>query len=166
MIMEKFYLKISLSLLILFLTLIIISGAIYAQDYQTYYKNGYIYFTQENYEKAEQNYKKAIELNPNFENAHYWLGRVYQQSGAYNKAIEQWKEVLRINPENQYAFLYLIGSFNGTSRIQSDSALDYLNEGIKMIGNPEEYLYKESVPSVDLLLTVIPYFKKVLSLSG
>ncbi|MCJ7788953.1 MAG: tetratricopeptide repeat protein, partial [Candidatus Atribacteria bacterium] len=74
MIMEKFYLKISLSLLILFLILIIISGAIYAQDYQTYYKNGYIYFAQENYEKAEQNYKKAIELNPNFENAHYWLG--------------------------------------------------------------------------------------------
>lgn len=164
MIMEKFYLKISLSLLILFLILIIISGAIYAQDYQTYYKNGYIYFTQENYGKAEQNYKKAIELNPNFENAHYWLGRVYQQSGAYNKAIEQWKEVLRINPENQYAFLYLIGSFNSTSRIQSDSAPDYLNEGIKMIGNPEEYLYKESVPSVDLLLTVIPYFKKAISI--
>lgn len=164
MIMEKFYLKISLSLLILFLILIIISGAIYAQDYQTYYKNGYIYFAQENYEKAEQNYKKAIELNPNFENAHYWLGKVYQQSGAYNKAIEQWKEVLRINPENQYAFLYLIGSFNSTSRIQSDSAPDYLNEGIKMIGNPEEYLYKESVPSVDLLLTVIPYFKKAISI--
>jgi len=162
--MEKFFHKTSLSLLTLLLILILSSGTIYGQDAQTYYKNGYEYFTQGNYEKAEQYYKKAIELNPDFENAHYWLGKVYKQTGAYSQAIEQWKKVLRINSGNQYAFLNLVDSFKSTSRVNSDKANDYLNEGIKMIVNPEEYLYKEDAPSVDALLSAVPYFKKAINI--
>jgi tetratricopeptide (TPR) repeat protein len=162
--MEKFFHKTSLSLLILFLIIILGSAIIYAQDYQTYYKNGYVYFLQEKYEMAEQNYKKAIELNPDFENAHYWLGKVYKQTGDYGQAIEQWKEVLRINPGNQYAFQNLTNSFKSTSRIQSDRADDYLDEGIKIIGNPEEYLFKGDAPSVNSLLSALPYFKRTASI--
>lgn len=164
--MEKYFHKSSLSLLILFLILILGSTIIYAQDYQTYYKNGYEYFIQEKYEMAEQYYKKAIELNPDFENAHYWLGKVYKQTGAYSQAIEQWKEVLRINPGNQYAFRNLIGSFNSISRVQSDEANDYLDEGIRIIGNPEEYLFKGSAPSVNGLLSAVPYFKRAGSIES
>jgi len=158
--MKKFFHKIGLSLLILFLILILGSAIIYAQDYQTYYKNGYEYFLQGKYEMAEQYYKRAIELNPDFENAHYWLGKVYKQTDDYGQAIEQWKEVLRINPRNQYAFQNLTGSFKSTSRVQSDKANDYLNEGIEIIGNPEEYLFRVSAPSVDSLLSSLPYFKR------
>jgi len=158
--MEKYFHKIGLSLLSLSLILILSSAIIYAQDYQTYYKNGYEYFLQEKYEMAEQYYKKAIELNPDSEDAHYWLGKVYKQTGAYSQAIEQWKEVLRINPGNQYAFQNLIGSFKSTSQVQSDKANDYLDEGIKVIGNPEEYLFKANAPSVNSLLSAIPYFKR------
>jgi len=158
--MKKFFHKIGLSLLILFLISILGSAIIYAQDYQTYYKNGYEYFLQGKYEMAEQYYKKAIELNPDFENAHYWLGKVYKQTDDYGQAIEQWKEVLRINPRNQYAFQNLTGSFKSTSRVQSDKANDYLNEGIEIIGNPEEYLFRVSAPSVDSLLSSLPYFKR------
>ncbi len=162
--MEKYFHKTSLSLLILFLILILGSTIIYAQNYQTYYKNGYEYFIQEKYEMAEQYYKKAIELNPDFENAHYWLGKVYKQTGAYSQAMEQWKEVLRINSGNQYAFRNLIGSFKSTSRVQSDEANDYLDEGIKIVGNPEEYLFKGDAPSVNSLLSVVPYFRRASSM--
>ena len=162
--MKKCFHKTSLGLLILFLILILGSTIIYAQDYQTYYKNGYEYFLQEKYEMAEQSYKKAIELNPNFENAHYWLGKVYKQTGAYSQAIEQWKEVLRINPGNKYAFQNLIGSFKSTSRVQSNEANDYLDEGIKIVGNPEEYLFKGDAPSVNSLLSAVPYFKRASSI--
>lgn len=162
--MEKYFHKTSLGLLVLFLILILGSVIIYAQDYQTYYKNGYEYFLQEKYAMAEQSYKKAIELNPNFENAHYWLGKVYKQTGAYNQAIEQWKEVLRINPGNQYAFQNLVGSFKSASRVQSDKANDYLDEGIKIIGNPEEYLFKGDAPSVNSLLSAAPYFRRASSM--
>jgi len=164
--MEKYFHKTGLSLLILSLILILSSAIIYAQDYQTYYKNGYEYFLQEKYEMAEEYYKKAIELNPDFEDAHYWLGKVYKQTGAYNQAIEQWKEVLRVNPGNQYAFQNLVGSFKSTSRVQSDKANDYFDEGIKIIGNPEEYLFKVSAPSVNILLSAIPYFKRATSIES
>jgi tetratricopeptide (TPR) repeat protein len=164
MITEKYFHKTGLSLLILFLILILGSAIIYAQDYQTYYKNGYEYFLQGKYEMAEQYYKKAIELNPDFENAHYWLGKVYKQTGDYGQAIEQWKEVLRVNPGNQYAFQNLIGSFKSTSRVQSDKANDYLDEGSKIIGNPEEYLFKGDAPSVNSLLSALPYFKRAASI--
>jgi tetratricopeptide (TPR) repeat protein len=162
--MEKHLHKIGLSLLILFLILILGSAMIYAQDYQAYYKNGYEYFLQEKYEMAEQSYKKAIELNPDFENAHYWLGKVYKQVSDYNQAIQQWKEVLRINPGNQYAFQYLLGSFKSIARVQSDEANDYLDEGIKIIGNPEEYLFKGDAPSVNSLLGAAPYFRRAASI--
>ena len=162
--MEKYFHKTGLNFLVLFLILILGSAIIYAQDYQTYYKNGYEYFIQEKYEMAEQYYKKAIELNPDFENAHYWLGKVYKQTGAYSQAIEQWKEVLRINSGNQYAFRNLIGSFKSTSRVQSDKANDYLDEGIKIIGNPEEYLFRGDAPSVNSLLGAVPYFKRAASI--
>ena len=162
--MEKYFHKTGLSLLILSLILILSSAIIYAQDYQTHYKNGYEYFLQEKYEMAEQSYKKAIELNPDFEDAHYWLGKVYNQTGAYNQALEQWKEVLRINPGNQYAFKNLIDSFKSISRVQSVKANDFLDEGIKIIGNPEEYLFKANAPSVDSLLSAIPYFKRAASI--
>jgi len=162
--MEKHLHKIGLSLLILFLILILGSAMIYAQDYQAYYKNGYEYFLQEKYEMAEQSYKKAIELNPDFENAHYWLGKVYKLVSDYNQAIQQWKEVLRINPGNQYAFQYLLGSFKSIARVQSDEANDYLDEGIKIIGNPEEYLFKGDAPSVNSLLGAAPYFRRAASI--
>jgi tetratricopeptide (TPR) repeat protein len=164
--MEKYFHKTGLSLLILSLILILSSAIIYAQDYQTHYKNGYEYFLQEKYEMAEESYKKAIELNPDFEDAHYWLGKVYRQTGAYSQAIEQWKEVLRVNPGNLYAFQNLAGSFKSTSRIQSDKANDYLDEGMKIIGNPEEYLFKANVPSVNSLLSAIPYFKRAASIES
>ena len=92
--MGKFYHKTVLNLLIFLLILILSGEVINAQDAQTYYKNGYTYFTQGNYEMAEQNYKKAVELDPNFEDAHYWLGKVYKQTGDYSRAVEQWKKVL------------------------------------------------------------------------
>jgi len=164
--MEKYFHKTGLSLLIIFLILILGSAIIYAQDYQTYYKNGYEYFLQGKYEMAEQYYKKAIELNPDFENAQYWLGKVYRQTGDYNQAIQQWKEVLRINPGNQYAFQNLTGSFKSTSRVQSDKANDYLDKGIEIIGNPEEYLFKGSAPSVNSLLSALPYFKRAASIES
>jgi len=162
--MKNIFHKTSLSLVVILLISILGSAIIYAQDYQTYYKNGYEYFIQEKYDMSEQHYKKAIELNPDFENAHYWLGKVYKQTGAYDQAIKQWKEVLRINPGNQYAFRNLIASFMSTSRVQSDKANDYLDEGIKIIGSPEEYLFKGSAPSVDSLLGAIPYFRRAASI--
>ena len=148
------------TLIILLLFFLWVNILIYAQDAQSYYKTGYEYFAQENYQKAEEYYKNAIELNPDFEKAHYWLGKVYTKTNEYGKAVQEWKEVLRINAQNQYAFWNLINSYTNTSMVNSNNAIDYINEGIQLIGNPQAILLKENAPSVDNLLSSIPYFKR------
>lgn len=153
--------------MILFLLLFLwVNSIIFAQDAQSYYKTGYEYFVQENYQKAEEYYKKAIEINPDFEKAHYWLGKVYSKINNYEKAVQEWKEVLRINSQNQYAFWNLINSFKNTSLVKSDNAIDYLNEGNRLIGNPQAYLQMDNSPSADTLLRSIPYFKKSINIES
>lgn len=133
----------------------------FSQDAQTYYQNGYQYFSQENYQKAEENYQKAIELDSNFENAHYWLGKVYRQIGQHDKAVTQWIEVLKINPRNSYAFRYLNESFRDTSRVAGGDYGDYYSEGLKILGIQEDTFLNENNIGSLTLLSAIPYFRRV-----
>ncbi len=168
LIKENILTKKSIQIMIIILCIIFwcISQGI-SQEAQTYYENGYQYFSQENYQKAEENYQKAIEIDPNFENAHYWLGKVYRQTGQYEKAIPQWIEVLRINPRNAYAFRYLNSSFNDTSRVQSALASDYLSEGLKILDVKENsfFLFSNNITNYTFL-SAIPYFQKVTTLEN
>ncbi len=147
--------------IISFLLLFVFLEHGFSQDAQTYYQNGYQYFSQENYQKAEEYYKKAIELDSNFENAHYWLGKVYRQTGQPDKAITEWIEVLRINPRNSYAFRYLNDSFRDTSRVTSGVSGDYFLEGLRILEVNEDAFLNESRINSYTLLSVIPYFRRV-----
>jgi len=163
--MKKFYFYSTRSVLLLSILFIFCGNSIiFAQDAQSYYKTGYEYFTQENYQKAQENYQKAIEVNSDFEEAHYWLGKVYTKMNNYEKAVQEWKEVLRINSRNQYAFWNLINSFKNTSSVKSGNAIDYLHEGSRLVGHPQAYLLAEDFSSVDALLRSIPYFKKSINI--
>ena len=167
--MAQITFKIKMIIYLLIIFLIFFFGLIMpgmARDAQSYYENGYQYFSQGDYQRAEENYKKAVDLNPNFENAHYWLGKVYRQTGQYNKAVVQWIEVLRINPRNPYAFRYLNERFRDTSRVQSISANDYFFEGLKMLEVTDEAFLNENNYSNQALLVTIPYFKKSIELQG
>lgn len=149
---------IGIGVIIIFLSY---SGIGFSQDAQSYYQNGYQYFSQEKYQQAEENYKKAIELDSNFENAHYWLGKVYRQTGQHDKAITQWIEVLRINPRNSYAFRYLNESFRDTSRVTSEASGDYYLEGLRILAVQQDTFLNESNVGSYTLLSAIPYFRRV-----
>ena len=149
---------IGIGVIIIFLSY---SGICFSQDAQSYYQNGYQYFSQEKYQQAEENYKKAIELDSNFENAHYWLGKVYRQTGQHDKAITQWIEVLRINPRNSYAFRYLNESFRDTSRVTGGVSGDYYLEGLRILGVQQDTFLNESNVGSYTLLSAIPYFRRV-----
>ncbi|MDY0382128.1 MAG: tetratricopeptide repeat protein [Atribacterota bacterium] len=149
---------IGIGVIIIFLSY---SGIGFSQDAQSYYQNGYQYFSQEKYQQAEENYKKAIELDSNFENAHYWLGKVYRQTGQHDKAITQWIEVLRINPRNSYAFRYLNESFRDTSRVTGGVSGDYYLEGLRILGVQQDTFLNESNVGSYTLLSAIPYFRRV-----
>lgn len=50
------------------------------------------------YEKAIEEFKKAIELQPNYGDAYHNLGNTYQQIGKIDMAIENYQKALQFNP--------------------------------------------------------------------
>jgi eukaryotic-like serine/threonine-protein kinase len=63
------------------------------------------------HEQAIQAYKRAIELNPNFDEAHHQLGFVYLHIGLLDKASQEIEKTLAIKPDNTLA-RYRLGVIN------------------------------------------------------
>jgi tetratricopeptide (TPR) repeat protein len=55
------------------------------------------------HEQAVQSYRRAIELNPNFDEAHHQLGFVYLHIGLLDKGRAELEKALAINPGNTLA---------------------------------------------------------------
>jgi tetratricopeptide (TPR) repeat protein len=61
------------------------------------FNKGYIFLTDYlEFEKAEQEFKKAIEIKPDYTEAVYNLGRVYEAMGDTAKAKEKYREALKL----------------------------------------------------------------------
>jgi tetratricopeptide (TPR) repeat protein len=63
------------------------------------------------HERAVQAYKRSLELNPNFDEAHHQLGFVYLHIGLLDKAQQEIEKALAINPGNSLA-RYRLGVIN------------------------------------------------------
>ena len=51
------------------------------------------YFYSRQYEKAAEQYRKVIEMNPDFWLAHLWLAKTYEQEGRYDDALDELQKV-------------------------------------------------------------------------
>ena len=60
------------------------------------YEIGYQLYRRGDFSAAEQQWKTAIELEPNLIKAHYWLGKLYREMGRLNESTYHWEEVLRL----------------------------------------------------------------------
>ncbi len=64
---------------------------------EAHFNKGYIYLTEYlEFEKAEPEFKKAIEIKPDYTEAVYNLGRVYEVMGETEKAKEKYREALKL----------------------------------------------------------------------
>jgi tetratricopeptide (TPR) repeat protein len=59
---------------------------------------GYIYYDLNMNEKAYEYQRRAIDIDPNFANAHYGLGLIYKRWGDMNMAKKHFQEYLRLEP--------------------------------------------------------------------
>jgi len=64
---------------------------------------GVAYWTQGKLEQAIAQYQKAIQIDPNFAQAHYNLGNVYKNQGQLEQAIVEYQKVIQIDPNLAYA---------------------------------------------------------------
>jgi len=62
-------------------------------------KLGNLYYTQERYQEAQNEYEKAVELNPTAQSL-YSLGQAYLETGRYMDAQTQFSKVHRLDPES------------------------------------------------------------------
>jgi serine/threonine protein kinase len=104
------------------------------------------------HEQAVQSYKRAIELNPNLDEAHHQLGFVYLHIGLLDKGWQEIQKALAINPGNTLA-RYRLGVidmcrgkyeeafqiFNSTPLEQSPSLLaSYTSTALFRLGRNQE----------------------------
>ncbi len=69
-----------------------------------WFKKGLDFYEKNNYQKAIECYKKAIESNPKFAYAWNGLGVAYGKLGSYQKEIEYYQKAIELNPNISMAW--------------------------------------------------------------
>jgi len=83
---------------------------------------GYVYSLNNNSDLAIENYKKALELNPNCYAALVYMGDCYKFNGNYALAEENYKKAASLNKKDRHV-LYPLGSINIKQKDKSHTKL-------------------------------------------
>lgn len=63
----------------------------------------FMYYSNNEIDKAIGTYKRALVIKPDNENQHYYLANSYFKKGNYEEAKKCWKEVIRLKPNSKIA---------------------------------------------------------------
>ena len=109
----------------------------YMIDVNTFCILGLSYSKLNMFIEAEEEFKKAIYLNPKFTEGYHYLGLLYFQKKDYDKAIEQWNKILEIDPDfsNKYIVLNNLGIVYNKKEMP-DKALEYFLQALQLV--PED----------------------------
>ena len=76
------------------------SGAVTRMSANDHFERSNVYLEQEKYQKAIEECKKALEIDPKYDKAWFFMGFAYGELGEQKKAIESLQKGLKINPED------------------------------------------------------------------
>ena len=88
--------KLKFSIIFIILALFVLKPFLYAQVF----KRGCAYLACPLYDDAIRQYKKALFLNRQSDDAWDWLGYAYKSKGDVRKAIGVYEEAIKVNPNN------------------------------------------------------------------
>jgi TolB-like protein/Tfp pilus assembly protein PilF len=91
-----------------------------------------------NFDVAEQEFKRALELNPNYPQARAWYGLFFLQwvAGRDKEARDELLRLLQVDPLSGYANVIL--AFSGVSSGRFSEAVDHGRRGVEL--DPNSYL--------------------------
>ena len=97
-------------------------------------EEGKTYHNNEEYDKAIEIFKKAVELYPNDDDNYYWLGRSYYQNEQYEEAINSLLKAIQLVPNSPeyWAMLGISYGING----QIEEAIKSLLKAAEL--NPDD----------------------------
>ena len=75
---------------------------------------GYALYCARSYDEAIQQYRKAVELDPNDAAVHEALGDAYERNGQYREAVEQWTKAMLL--ANDTELVATLGAANTRGR--------------------------------------------------
>ena len=123
----------------------------YYNDRNVYGNLGLCYMKMGDYQRAEEEFKYAIYLDPRFIQAYSDLGLLYSEKGNYAGAIEQWKRILEIEPNirEKYVILANLGMVYKMKEMP-DKALEYFVQALKLVseGSPIEEEIEEEIYNI------------------
>lgn len=92
----------------LVLAALVISGCGGAEGRKAkFLERGKEYFVQENYSKALIEFKNALQIDPKYAEAYFYLGRAEEARGNYQQAFGYYGKAVELNPDNLDARAYL-----------------------------------------------------------
>ena len=91
-----------------------------------------------NFDLAEQEFRRALELNPNYPQARAWYGLFFLQwaSGREGEARDELSRLLQLDPLSGYANVIL--SFSDSTSGRLSEAVDHARRGVEL--DPHSYL--------------------------
>ena len=111
----------------------------YVIDINTFYNLGLVYRQAGLFSKAEQEFKYALYLMPEFTKAYYELGYLYFIQERYEETIENWHKILEIEPNfaNRFILFHDLGIVY-QKKGMIDKALEYFLKALVLVpeGHP------------------------------
>gem|GEM_PF-1927658 len=105
-----------ISILVLTVCVIMLSGAAQAGEEQDLYSQGSTYCIQNQWDRAIESFTALLKKYPStqYEDSSFWLAYCYAEKGNYEVAIERFKAFVQKYPRNGYAAqaLYKVGEIN------------------------------------------------------
>lgn len=112
---------------------ILYHGAGCAKNPQKHFDRGDTYFEQGLYSEAVEEYKKAIEIKPDWALAHNNLGLTYTKINRQNLAIQEYNEAIKLDPNLAEAHYNLASVYYDQRAFAK--AITYYNTALKI--NPQ-----------------------------
>jgi Flp pilus assembly protein TadD len=98
------------------------------KEAEHHFRQALTYSKDQDYNNSELEFLKAIELCPNYSEAHANLGVVYMHMNALNKAERSLKEAVELDPNDPFALYNLTALYSLTNKL--DLALDTLDDAL------------------------------------
>ncbi|HKE55874.1 MAG TPA: winged helix-turn-helix domain-containing protein [Pyrinomonadaceae bacterium] len=96
---------------------------------------GILFYSLRDYDRAINEIRHTLELEPNFTPAHEWLGNAYKKKGLEREAVAEWSRALVLRKQTERATElernYTATGFASAVRTLAEHRIEELNEGVK-----------------------------------
>jgi tetratricopeptide (TPR) repeat protein len=87
-----------------------------------------VYYFSRDYDRSLEQYRAALDMDPNFGSAHLWLGQVYEQKGLHEEALSSLKTGVHLLSNSTYALAKLGHGYGFAGRcVEARAVLNQLN---------------------------------------